>query len=146
MGEKGQKIEVHVSGAMLRHAICFAYFVRAMLGALVLANFLAIVSDPTIPKLYASGCRFLREPKGTETFVDLYEVIRKRGGDCAHLAAWRVAELRALGERASLRVTWQVDEIRRIRVFHVVVRRADGSVEDPSALLGMRSVAESVSA
>jgi hypothetical protein len=45
-----------------------------------------------------------------------------------------------------LRVTWQVDPERRLRVFHVLVRRADRSVEDPSALLGMRSVAESVAA
>jgi hypothetical protein len=146
MGPSGAKIEVCVSGAMLRRAPCFAVFVRSMLGALVLANYLAIIGDPTIPKLYASGVRFMREPKGYESFVDLYEVIRKGGGDCAHLAAWRVAELRALGERATLRVTWQVDEARRLRVFHVVVRRADMSVEDPSALLGMHSVAESVSA
>lgn len=117
-----------------------------MLGALVLANFIAIKSDPTVPKLYASGVRFMREPKGYESFVDLYEVIRKRGGDCAHLAAWRVAELRALGERATLRVTWQVDHAKRLRVFHVLVRRANGAEEDPSALLGMRSVAESVAA
>jgi hypothetical protein len=39
-----------------------------------------------------------------------------------------------------------VDPKKNLRVFHVVVRREDQSVEDPSALLGMRSVADSVAA
>jgi hypothetical protein len=144
--EKGHSIEVRVSGAVLRRALLFAIFVRSLLAALVLVDYLAIMSDPSVPSLYRSGVRFKREPKGTESFVDLYEVLKNGGGDCAHLAAWRCAELRAKGERATLRVTWQVDPKKNLRVFHVVVRREDQSVEDPSALLGMRSVADSVAA
>lgn len=146
MAEKTQTIEVRVSGAVLQQAKLFAIFVRSMLAALVLVDYLAILSDPSIPPLYRSGVRFKREPRGVETFVDLYEVLRNGGGDCAHLAAWRCAELRAKGEKATIRVTWQVDDRRQLRVFHVVVRRADLSVEDPSKLLGMRSVADSVAA
>jgi len=142
----GQKIEVVVSGAVLREAFLFATFVRSLLAALVMVDYLSIKADPSLPSLYSSGVVFGREPRGVETFVDLHEVRRKGWGDCAHLAAWRCAELRAKGERATLRVTWQVDPARRLRIFHVLVRRADRSVEDPSKLLGMNSIAESVAA
>lgn len=165
MGRSGQLIEVVASGVLTDHPLLFASYVRGLLASTVMANVLTLVADPAIPLLYDSGCRFIREPKGKESFVDLNEVRRKGGGDCAHLCAWRVAELRARYNcPATLRVEWQVDEARKIRIFHVLVRRPDlmyarvppgsrvfkrdvrGVLEDPSAALGMYDVIDSVAA
>jgi len=49
------------------------------------------------------------------------------------LACWRAAELRQHGERARVLVK-QV----KPRLFHVVVLRQDGTIEDPSKRLGMK--------
>jgi hypothetical protein len=40
------------------------------------------------------------------------------------------------GERANLRVSWAKQG--SVRLFHITVRRADGSIEDPSRVLGMK--------
>jgi len=56
--------------------------------------------------------------------------------NCDDIAPWRVAELRErFGEEATLRVTWK--KFRGRKVFHIQVRRADGTIEDPCVHLGM---------
>jgi len=161
----GQTIELVASGAVLDNPVLFATYVRGLLAAQVMANVLALAADPSIPLLYRSGCKFIREPKGKETFVDLHEVRRAGGGDCAHLCAWRCAELRVRYRvPATLRIEWQIDHDKMVRIFHVLVRRPDlhwsqvplnskvfkcdeiGVIEDPSAALGMYDVASSVAA
>jgi hypothetical protein len=161
----GQTIELVASGAVLNNPVLFATYVRGLLAAQVMANVLSLVADPSIPLLYRSGCKFIREPKGKETFVDLHEVRRAGGGDCAHLCAWRCAELRVRYRvPATLRIEWQIDHDKMLRIFHVLVRRPDlhpmqvpfnskvfksdeiGVIEDPSAALGMYDVASSVAA
>ncbi len=130
-------IQIQLASPQLRrHARLFAEMVRSLLQALVMVNRIALRSDKSIPPLYRSGCRYIREPKGEETFRDLYVIRAKKGGDCAHLCAWRVAELQEAGENASLRVKWNVTR-RGPRLFHVQVRRGNGTIEDPSRLLGM---------
>lgn len=91
-----------------------------------------------VPPLYKSGVRYQNEPdNGEEEFADIPTVLQRGWGDCDDLAPWRVAELRAAGEvGASLRLTWKLLPNGR-KLFHVLVRRADGSIEDPSAILGM---------
>ncbi len=134
-------IQIQLASPQLRrHARLFAETVRSLLQALVMVNRIALRSDPRIPPLYSSGVRYIREPKGRETFRDLYVTIANKGGDCAHLAAWRVAELQETGENATIRISWVVTR-RGPRVFHVLVRRGDGSIEDPSKLLGMKGAA-----
>lgn len=130
-------IEIHLASPQLRkHARLYAETVRSLLQALVMVNRITLRSDPSIPALYNSGCRYIREV-GEETFKDVSSILSSKGGDCAHLAAWRVAELLEGGENANLRIQWKV--LRKgPRLFHVVVRRGDGSVEDPSKLLGMK--------
>lgn len=89
-----------------------------------------------VPRIYESGVRYENEPAGTvEEFASIPVVLARGWGDCDDLAPWRVAELREQGENARLRVQWK--KFRNGRLFHIVVRRADGSIEDPSALLGM---------
>lgn len=86
------------------------------------------------PSLYRSGVRYSR-PGRDDRWRTPREVLQRGAGHCPDLAAWRVAELRVTGEdpRATLAV-------RRggASLGHVVVRRGDGSIEDPSAVLGMR--------
>jgi hypothetical protein len=93
-----------------------------------------------VPALYESGVRYRREEAkscwhpisgGCEDWLSAWEVLRQGFGDCEDLAAWRSADLIAAGERARA-------VPRRTREgWHIVVRRGDGSIEDPSRILGM---------
>lgn len=100
------------------------------------------------PKLYESGVRFQRErdPKPgrprIQEMVDLRTVLARGGGDCKHLTAWRVAELRESGEdpKADIKIYWRMKRLKgrlRLSMYHAEVRRSDGSVEDVSRYLGM---------
>jgi len=62
-------------------------------------------------------------------------VLSRGWGDCDDLAPYRVAELQEAGEKAKIRITWR--RVGKRRTYHVLVRRADGRIEDPSRLLGM---------
>jgi hypothetical protein len=89
------------------------------------------------PWLYRSGIRYEEEPPGRDEWQDIPETLRRRVGDCEDLACWRIAELRArLGEPAKPYVKRTLYGPRT--VYHVAVRRADGRLEDPSRILGMR--------
>jgi len=102
-------------------------------------NVLALRAEP-LPSIYDAGVVYAREPqcrtadgseRMCEEFVTAHEVRRRGFGDCDDLGAWRAAELRIAGEQAQAipkpsAVGW-----------HIVVRRGDGSLEDPSARLGM---------
>lgn len=123
--------------ASKRQPVLFAHFAREVLKGIVLLNRGAIRAG-IVPPLYRSGVTYREEPPGVETFRDAETVLELGHGDCAHLAAWRVAELRERGEPASLRITSKLSVLRPgTRLYHIVVRRGDGSVEDPSRKLGM---------
>lgn len=66
-----------------------------------------------------------------ELWLTIPDAIRAGGADCKVLAAWRCAELRERGDRARCTLT------RRGTLWHVQVTRSDGTVEDPSRVLGM---------
>jgi hypothetical protein len=127
----------HLEAPVLRRPKLFARFVRAALHSLVMVDWW-ICRAGLVPPLYRSGVRFQAEPRGRETFRDACNVYRRGHGDCAHLACWRAGELRADGERATLRVMWRRKRPgNKRRLFHVQVRRENGEVEDPSRRLGM---------
>lgn len=94
-----------------------------------------------VPPLYKAGVRYQEEPadQGFEEFALVPQVYARHWGDCDDLATWRCAELREQGERATIRVVWKNPSIGglRHRLYHVIVRRADRTVEDPSKILGM---------
>lgn len=130
-------IQIELASPQLRgSARLFAETVRCLIQALVMVNRIALKTDSRIPPLYSSGVRYIAE-NGKESFVDLYVVLQNGGGDCAHLCAWRVAELQNAGENATIRIAWKTTR-RGPRLFHVQVRRGNGIVEDPSVLLGMK--------
>jgi hypothetical protein len=91
--------------------------------------------------LFQSGVRYKRESAktcwlpvngGCEDWLSILQLYRQGEGDCEDIACARAAELIVRGERAraiaqrSAGVGW-----------HIVVRRADGRIEDPSRILGM---------
>lgn len=95
--------------------------------------------NPQIPPLYDSGVRYEAE-NGTEdwrTIVDIRDNLNGEGnpvGDCEDLAAWRAAELRERDNEPGA----FVDVVRGgLGLWHAVVRRANGKLEDPSKRLGM---------
>lgn len=92
-----------------------------------------------IPALYSARIRYKREPwDNVEEFADILTVLRRGWGDCDDLGAWRVAELQEAGEEgADIRVYWREKIPGRPRTMHVQVRRADGTIEDPSRYLGL---------
>jgi hypothetical protein len=89
-----------------------------------------------LPGLYASGVRYREEPG--EDWRDAIEVLARGAGDCEDLACYRAAELQISGEAGACAIPVEVGRAGAERQFHIVVRRANGRIEDPSAVLGMR--------
>lgn len=85
--------------------------------------------------IYSSVC-YRREPKGKEEWLSVPALYRAGKGDCEDLTSARCAERLLVGDFC------RPDLIRQERrdgsvLYHVVVRNPDGTVEDPSAALGM---------
>lgn len=95
--------------------------------------------DPSLPEIHDAGVRYRRE--AGEAWRHAGDVIRERWGDCEDLAGARAGWLRARGvdPRARVRVVRTGK-----RLTHAIVERGDGTREDPSADLGMRSPGASV--
>ena len=122
--------------------------IKAILDTQVRLNRLYLARHRGVPPLYASGVRYRNEPKHfkflgetAEEFALIPIVLARGWGDCDDLSPYRCAELQHHGEPAKMRVQWK----RRVypngrkgrKYYHIVVRRGDGSIEDPSARLGM---------
>lgn len=130
------RVEVRLGSPLLRRSDPeFARIVRSLLEAVAQANCSFLDAYPDTPPLYRSGVVYQAEPEGVEEFRDIPAVLELGAHDCASLCAWRVAELRRAGERAAFRLIWF--RVPDGRMFHVQVRRGNGTIEDPSALLGM---------
>jgi hypothetical protein len=86
------------------------------------------------PPLYEAGIRYVADPPGgrSQKWPNAAQVLLAGQADCKGLAAWRAAELRMEGEPAQA-YAYESGPQR----YHAVVRRGDGSTEDPSAILGM---------
>lgn len=96
---------------------------------------LALRKIPTLKSAIRQGVRWRPEPPGTGEELALPSTVLERGwGDCDDLAPWRAAELRTTGEDPGARAIAYRSGPQR---WHAVVRRSDGSVEDPSRWAGM---------
>jgi len=85
--------------------------------------------DPENPQ-----ARWKPEPPGQEHF-DHGRIVQGRGwGDCDDLAPWHAASLRATGEDPGARAFVRKSGDKR---WHALVKRSDGSVDDPSLDAGM---------
>lgn len=122
----------------LKPSKLLALVIRSALEAVILANRLYLrLYD--VPCLYESGIRYEEEPAGQpyEDFAAVPVILARGWADCDDLCCWRIAELRNAGENAKVRLKWQYDPARGARMYHVLVRRANGQVEDPSLAFGM---------
>lgn len=112
-----------------------AYFAKCAIEAFA-AGSVPMAGVWRLPPLYQSGIRF-QLPKehgsGNENFQLPNVTFRNKVGDCDQLVIYRIWELLCQGERATCRAVWQDNAV------HVLVRRANGVLEDPSILLGARS-------
>lgn len=124
------------SSGWLKKSRTLGLAIRPVLESLVMIDLLFLRTHH-VPPLYKSGVRYQPEPKGTsEEFASIPAILARGWGDCDDLAPWRVAELRQYGERAKIRIIWH--RYPNGKMYHIVVRRGDGRIEDPSRLLGMR--------
>lgn len=123
---------------MLRMPYYGAKELQLGLDATTVWNIVALRARP-LPPIYNSGVRYAREPmchtegvdRVCEEFLTAHEVFARRTGDCDDLAPWFASECRLRGEPA------RAFPRRSAVGWHIVVQRADGSIEDPSARLGM---------
>ncbi len=92
-----------------------------------------------VPSIYKSGVRYQSScwPRVECPWKDIPRLLETGFGDCKDLVAWRLAELR-FGNVIAL-PHLQVRERKQGTVFHVLIKHSDGSLEDPSKLLGMQS-------
>lgn len=111
-----------------------AALVARFVESLAFVDLLYLRSNPETLPLYASGVRY-ECGVGCGDFSDLPAVYSVGRAACAPLTAIRLAELWNRGEPANALVAPQVYD--GGVEFHVTVQRADGSEEDPSAILGM---------
>lgn len=92
-----------------------------------------------LPTLYASGVRYEREILCThngvtgicEEWWTVAELMKRGSGDCEDLSSALASEYILNGEQARARAK------RSSCGWHIQVHRADGTIEDPSAKLGM---------
>lgn len=136
------RINLRLSNPLLKtDDSLFSRCVRLTCEAAILSN-RALIKEckrtgKPVPPLYKAGVVYENEPEGQpDECLDIPKIGRQGHGDCLHLSCWRVAELREGGEKAKIRLTWKHRDD-GTRVFHVLVRRANGSIEDPSKRLGM---------
>lgn len=109
------------------------------------------MGNPIAP-LYMSGVRYKEDDPGREDWRDCLAVLKRGFGDCDNLCSWRVAELRAAGINAEPVIKWQhipkdiaiklgyperIIPVGGLSMVHVLVRWPDGTIEDPSKILGM---------
>jgi hypothetical protein len=80
------------------------------------------------------GVLWKPEPPGDEHFDHAKTVSQRGWGDCDDLAPWHAASLRHTGEDEGATAIVQRSGPQR---WHAVVKRSDGSIDDPSREAGM---------
>jgi hypothetical protein len=93
------------------------------------------------PPLYQSRVRYQREAPGREEWQSAVRTWKLGTGDCEDLSCYLAANYRLVGEDARPAV-----KVISPWLKHVIVVRADGSIEDPSKRLGMGAAAGRVQA
>jgi hypothetical protein len=108
--------------------------VALMLEGLVQCNMLDLRTHPDLPDLYASGVRYVREKDKRNQWQGILEAYATKTADCEDLCAARVAICRIrLGDARARCICKFV----RPGLWHILVKRGDGMIEDPSRILGM---------
>lgn len=95
-----------------------------------------LIREGTVPPFdrVVDRIRWKPEPPGQEHFDHAGVVLRRGWGDCDDLGPYHAASLRVTGEAPGARAMVKRSGPKR---WHVVVRRPDGSIDDPSIEAGM---------
>lgn len=88
------------------------------------------------PPLYDAIC-YVREKPRVEIWQAIPALYARRIGDCEDLACARAAERLMVGDACRPTLLGKPKKSGGI-LYHIVVKNPDGSIEDPSATLGMR--------
>lgn len=116
--------DLQLLGYLLGHtAVCYIDLVEAAR------------SGKPYPPIYQSGVRYEREPPGSEVWQTPYHALGTGVADCEDLSCWRAASLWADGETEARPTVQRISP----RLRHIRVQRADGTIEDPSLILGMHA-------
>ncbi len=119
--------------------------VRLAIEPLVYANEEWLRRNAGAPSIYESGVIYqdqapvidpFDDDEETDWWQDTARLLETGAGSCEDLAAWRVAELHLAGE-TSAQLDVIAQETGNDVLYHVRVKREDGSIEDPSVVLGM---------
>ncbi len=109
---------------------------RALVECLVRVDQWAL-SKWHFPPLYQSGIVYEAEPAGVEVWQSSPALDLRGRGDCEDLAAHRTSEHRFDGREATTNMDLSGRTSFGGRLYHFNVRLKDGSIEDPSRVLGM---------
>lgn len=115
-----------------------------MLRNLLEIDMLYLRYHPDTPSLYDSGVRYMEEPPGQEDWQDIPTTLGLGIGDCEDVSCWRAAELRVRNGIDARPVFREQRRANGSYLYHIVValppdaKNPQGSVEDPSRILGMR--------
>jgi hypothetical protein len=112
-----------------------------ILELLVQIDILYLRLNPKTPKMYESGVRYFHNGIKDEWFSTC-ESLHEQLADCKGLSAWLVAEYRVTGVDPGAKCCKKfavIDDptIGKLVLYHVMVQRSDGTIEDPSRKLGM---------
>ena len=117
-----------------------AHTLRFLLEALTYVNVLYLRANPSTPSLYEFSPLYIKKsrPYGLESWQDIQATLKKGAGDCKDFCAWRLAELRIAepekAEKNGFIFQLRGEEINH-KIFHVVIRKSSGQIEDPTNLL-----------
>lgn len=109
-----------------------AEYISAALEALTGIN-AVMIAERGLPDVYDAKVTYRRERPGRERWQNAAETLALGYGDCEDLACWRAAWLRVNEAEPARAVAIPGGP----HTIHIVVVRGDGSIEDPSADLGM---------
>lgn len=114
-----------------------SWVLRHLLEAQVRINVEAHQRGYRLPPLYTSGVRYEREPRGQERWLSAPWIYELGAGDCEDLACARAAELRLAGLPAFAIPKAPTARVGGGKLYHIIVDRTGGELEDPSRRLGM---------
>ncbi len=97
------------------------------------------------PHLPSSGIYYQTEPAGEENFDSWPKILRMGSGDCDDLCCARASELRIrFNDPAARPIFVGTQTAPDYILYHVLVLRGDGQIEDPSLILGMGETADAI--
>lgn len=95
-----------------------------------------ILHHNKLPSIYNGHVRYQAEPLGREEWLTVDKIHARGNGDCEDLACALAAEyqIRGVPAEPDCHAHWT----QGILLIHIFTRMPDGSIEDPSARLGMK--------